>query len=174
MQNRAFKFELKGVSDEGVFTGLASVFGNVDLGFDVVEPGAFTRTLAHKGGEVPILFAHDTRQPIGLGKLQETAKGLEITGELVMETAKGKEVFALMKKGVLRGLSIGYDVVKDTIANGVRHLQELKLYEVSVVTFPMNELATVTSVKTEDIEAGQIQAFRETLAFCTKSFARDH
>ena len=49
MQNRAFKLEIKSISDQGIFKGLASVYGNVDLGGDVVEPGAFARTLAHKG-----------------------------------------------------------------------------------------------------------------------------
>jgi HK97 family phage prohead protease len=169
MQNRAFKFEIKSVNEQGVFTGMASVFGNMDLGGDVVEPGAFARTLAHKGGEVPILFAHDTRQPIGLGKVIETAKGLEVTGSLVMETRTAQETFALMKKGVLKGLSIGYDVVRDTVTNGVRHLQELKLYEISVVCFPMNELATVTAVKSSE-EADQVLKFRRMLAECKRSF----
>jgi uncharacterized protein len=171
MQNKTFKLEIKSVNEQGVFTGMASVFGNVDLGGDVVEPGAFTRTLAHKGGEVPILFAHDTRQPIGLGKVTETAKGLEVTGELVMETSKAQETYALMKKGVMKGLSIGFDTVRDVVSNGVRHLQELKLYEVSVVCFPMNEMAMVTSVKSEhDADAEQIRSFRQTLRECIKSF----
>lgn len=170
MQSRAFKLEIKSISDQGLFKGLASVYGNVDLGDDVVEPGAFTRTLAHKGGQVPILFAHDSRQPIGLGRLTDTPKGLAIEGSLVMESAKAREVFALMKKGVLRGLSIGYDSVRDTVTNGVRHLQELKLFEVSVVCFPMNELATVSDVKTQDAAAAQIRSLRLALRECGKAF----
>ncbi len=168
MQNRQVKLEIKSLTDQGVFSGMASVFGNLDLGGDVVEPGAFTRTLSHKGGEVPILFSHDTAQPIGLGKLKEGPRGLEINGELVMESPKAREVYALMKKGVLKGLSIGYDVVRDTVINGVRHLQELKLFEVSVVCFPMNEQATVTSLKTA--AETQIQSFRTTLRECKRTF----
>jgi HK97 family phage prohead protease len=137
-----------------------------------VEPGAFTRTLAHKGGEVPILFAHDARQPIGLGKVVESAKGLQIEGELELQVEKAREAYALMKRGILKGLSIGYDTIRDTVVNGVRHLQELKLYEVSIVTFPMNELATVSSVKSEDLIADQVRLFRETLRAAEKSFAR--
>jgi uncharacterized protein len=168
MQNKSFKLELKSLTDQGTFVGMASVFGNVDLGGDIVEPGAFSRTLQHKGGEVPILYQHDTRQPIGLGKVRETKAGLEITGELVMQTSKAQEAYALMKRGVLKGLSIGFDVVRDTVANGIRHLHELKLYEVSVVTFPMNELAMVSNVKSDD----PIANFRATLEACRNRFAR--
>jgi uncharacterized protein len=166
MQNKSFKLELKTLTEQGTFTGMASVFGNVDLGGDVVEPGAFTRSLQHKNGEVPILYQHDTRSPIGLGRVQETKAGLEITGELVMQTSKAQEAYALMKRGVLKGLSIGFDVVRDTVANGIRHLHELKLYEVSVVTFPMNESALVTAVKSDD----PVVNFRATLAECSKKF----
>jgi uncharacterized protein len=166
MQNKSFKLELKTLTDQGVFTGMASVFGNVDLGGDVVEPGAFSRSLMHKNGEVPILYQHDTRSPIGLGRVKETKAGLEITGELVMQTSKAQEAYALMKRGVLKGLSIGFDVVRDTVANGIRHLHELKLYEVSVVTFPMNEMASISSVKSDDSLAN----FHATLAECSKKF----
>jgi hypothetical protein len=169
MQNRAFKLEIKSISDQGIFTGMASTYNNIDLGGDIVDPGAFTRTLGHKGGQVPILFAHDSRQPIGLGRLTDTQKGLAIEGELAMEVAKAREAFALMKKNVLRGLSIGFDTVRDTVTNGVRHLQELKLYEVSVCVFPMNENATVTGVKTRDA-AAQIRSLRATLRECGKAF----
>jgi uncharacterized protein len=145
---------------------MASVFGVTDLGGDVVEPGAFSRTLQHKGGEVPILFSHDTRQPIGLGRVKETRSGLEISGELVLQSAKAMEAYHLMKKGVLKGLSIGYDSIRDTVSNGVRHLHELKLFEVSLVVFPMNESALVTAVKSDD----PVVNFRATLAECSKKF----
>jgi uncharacterized protein len=166
MQNKSFKLELKSLSEQGTFTGMASVFGVTDLGGDVVEPGAFSRTLQHKGGEVPILFSHDTRQPIGLGRVKETRSGLEISGELVLQSAKAMEAYHLMKKGVLKGLSIGYDSIRDTVSNGVRHLHELKLFEVSLVVFPMNESALVTAVKSDD----PVVNFRATLAECSKKF----
>jgi HK97 family phage prohead protease len=167
MDNKSFKLELKSLTPQGTFTGLASVFGNVDLGGDTVDSGAFARSLSHRGGDVPILFAHDQKQPVGLGKVRETGLGLEINGELVMETAKAQEVFALMKKGVLKGLSIGYDIVRNVVKDGINHLQELKLYEVSIVTFPMNELATVSSVKAQTDPDAELQSFLETVKACT-------
>jgi uncharacterized protein len=166
MQNKSFKLELKTLTEQGTFTGMASVFGVTDLGGDVVEPGAFSRTLQHKGGEVPILFSHDTRQPIGLGRVKETRSGLEISGELVLQSAKAMEAYHLMKKGVLKGLSIGYDSIRDTVSDGVRHLHELKLFEVSLVVFPMNESALVTAVKSDD----PVVNFRAILAECSKKF----
>jgi uncharacterized protein len=67
----------------------------------------------------------------------------------------------------LRGLSIGYDTVRSTMKDGVRHLHELKLYEVSVTAFPMNQLATISAVKdTTDVAA--VARFRKTLELCTK------
>jgi uncharacterized protein len=166
MDCKSFRLELKSLSEQGTFVGMASVFGVTDLGGDVVEPGAFTRTLQHKGGEVPILWQHDTKQPIGIGKARETKAGLEISGELVLQSSKAMEAYHLMRKGVLKGLSIGYDSIRDTVSNGVRHLHELKLFEVSLVTFPMNESALVTAVKSDD----PVVNFRATLAECSKKF----
>lgn len=149
MKTRHAKFLLKSVDEKGTFEGLAAVYGNVDLGDDVIEPGAFTKTLKEKEGKVPVLYQHDSRQPVGMGFLEDSKEGLLIHGELVMEVPKAQESYALMKKEVLKGLSIGYDTVvseydRDT---DIRRLKELRLWEVSLVTFPMNPEAQVTSVK---------------------------
>ena len=166
-----FRFQIKSLNEQGQFSGLASVYGNVDLGGDVVVPGAFQKTLADRGGEVPILFAHDTRQPVGLGKLKDTASGLLIEGQLILDVPKAREAYSLLKARVLKGLSIGYDTVKSDIKEGVRYLRELKLFEMSLVTVPMNEQALVTSVKAEDRQLDwQIRKFRELLQECRESF----
>ena len=166
-----FRFQIKSLNEQGQFSGLASVYGNVDLGGDVVVPGAFQKTLADRGGEVPILFAHDTRQPVGLGKLKDTASGLLIEGQLILDVPKAREAYSLLKARVLKGLSIGYDTVKSDIKAGVRYLRELKLFEISLVTVPMNEQALVTSVKAEDRQLDwQIRKFRELLQECRESF----
>ncbi len=147
MNTKAFRLELKDIGPDGVFSGVASVYGNVDLGGDAVQRGAFTKTLAERGTQVPILWQHDQTTPIGLGTLTDSADGLLITGKLSLGTTKGREAYELLKDGVVKGLSIGYEVVKQGFVGGVRHLKELKIYEVSTVTFPMNESATVTDVK---------------------------
>src|SRR6266496_3270367 len=134
MEQLNCKLQIKSITEQGQFQGLASVYGNVDLGNDIVMPGAFAKTLADRGGEVPVLFAHDMRQPVGLGKLTDTAAGLQISGQLVLSVGKAKEAYDLLRAKVLRGLSIGYDTVKSDFVNGARRLLEVKLFEVSLVT----------------------------------------
>lgn len=143
-KQRDFRFEIKEVTDEGTFEGLASVYGVLDNGGDVVEKGAFSRTLNARP-EIPILWRHD--QPIGKGVIEDSEKGLLIKGRLTMAVAQAREALALMKDGVVGGLSIGFRSVKDEVVSGVRRLKEVKLYEVSIVPFPMNEQAVVTAVK---------------------------
>lgn len=150
-QRKAFAFELKSSTDDGTFVGIASVYGNKDLQGDVVDKGAFTKTLSERGAEVPILWQHDPTMPIGLGTLTDTPGGLKITGKLSLGTTKGRDAYELLKDGVVTGLSIGYDVIKKAFKDGARHLQELKLYEVSTVTFPANEDALVGAVKSSDL-----------------------
>jgi uncharacterized protein len=147
METLSVKLNVKSLDEQGRFAGLASVFGNVDLGGDVVVAGAFSKSLSDRGSEVPILWQHDTRSPIGLGKLKETNSGLLIEGQLVMSVSRAREAYDLMKARVLKGLSIGYDTVKSDVQGGIRYLKELKLFEVSLVSIPMNEMATVQMVK---------------------------
>jgi HK97 family phage prohead protease len=162
-----FKFFMKAVADTGSFEGMAAVYGNVDLGGDVIEAGAFTRTIKNSGGKVPLLWQHDQREPIGMGILRDSKEGLMIQGKLVMESDVAQKALGLMKADVLTGLSIGYDTVVSEYdkAKDVRKLKELKLYEVSLVTFPMNPRAQVSSVKQacdnfaeflEQIKSGEI------------------
>jgi len=172
METLSVKLNVKSLSEAGQFQGLASVFGNVDLGGDVVVSGAFKRTLAARGGEVPILWQHDQRSPIGLGKLQETSSGLMVEGQLVMSVARAKEAFDLMRARVLKGLSIGYDVVREDIKGGIRYLQELKLFEVSLVSFPMNELAMVSAVKSNrPLAASSLLELQELIKNCRKTWS---
>lgn len=146
------RLEIKGVSDAGEFEGYASTFGNEDLGGDIVMPGAFTKTIS-ENKNVPILWAHNTREVIGVNKaFSEDAKGLKVTGQLVMEVQRAREVHGLMKAGAVKGLSIGYDAIRTDMSryakDGVRGLAEVKLYEYSLLPFPMNPEAQVTGIKT--------------------------
>lgn len=151
--------EVKEVTDKGVFSGYASVFGNVDLGGDVIskdEPfKEFART---RDGKVLTLFQHDSfgmtpsgGLPIGLAEIEQNSKGLKFTTELVMDDPFVQRVHKHLKAGTLRGMSIGYDVLPGgakILESGVRELTALKLWEISVVTFPMNPKAAVDAVKT--------------------------
>lgn len=149
MLTKEFKFLLKKVADDGTFTGLAAVYGNQDLGGDIIMPGAFAKTISDKQGEVPLLWQHDAREPIGLALLKDSAEGLVVDGNLVMQSPTAQKAYALMKAGVLKGLSIGYDTIVSEYdrENDIRRLKELRLWEVSTVTFPMNPRAQITDIK---------------------------
>lgn len=166
MEHNAFKFELKAVTaTDGTFEGLASTYNNVDQGGDAVLPGAFSKTLKNAKGPFPVLAGHDPREQIGYAALEDSHAGLVVKGKLVLHSEKAKQSYELMKAGALRGLSIGYDTVRSAVKDGVRQLLEVKLFEISVTPFPMNELAQVTSVKDASDPVAQ---FRRVLAQCAK------
>jgi HK97 family phage prohead protease len=145
-----FKELTKELTEQGSFEGLASVYGNVDLGGDVVEPGAFKEFNLTKDGQIRILDGHNTRAPIGKARLTDTHLGLAVKGTLEMAVARAREVHALMKAGIIDGLSIGFDILPDgaqTDEKGIRHISKIKLWEVSTTAFPMNQAATVSGVK---------------------------
>ncbi|HVY20469.1 MAG TPA: HK97 family phage prohead protease [Bauldia sp.] len=148
---------LSSVDADGTFTGYASLFGKTDLGRDVVMPGAFRASLAKRGaGGVKMLFQHDPNQPIGVWTdIREDSQGLFVKGRLTADVARAREVLALMRAGALDGLSIGYRTVrgKTDAKTGVRRLMEVDLWEISVVTFPMQPEARVSSVKALQLAA---------------------
>jgi HK97 family phage prohead protease len=151
MRVKALKLDVLGITDEGTFEGHAAAFHNTDSYGDVIEPGAFKRTLDHwrtKGKPIPILWQHNPYEPIGHTlEASEDEKGLAVKGQLILGVQKAREAYELMKAEVLGGLSIGYDTVKDRIDGRTRYLKELKLYEYSVVTWPANERATYGNLK---------------------------
>lgn len=152
-------FEIKSLAEDGTFAGYASVFGNVDSQRDRVHPGAFKTSIKNREKPVQLLWQHQWEHPIGeIATMFEDGRGLYVKGKLMMEVAKAREAYALLKSGIVRGLSIGYSVVRSrrSADSGVRELLELKLWEISLVTQPANEAAQVTVVKsrvTDDMEA---------------------
>ncbi len=155
---KTFELEIKDAKadDEfGRFDGYASTFGNVDQGFDIVDKGAFSRTVKNQKGRFPILADHDWTSHIGYNEqASEDATGLFVKGAINLKVQKGVEKFALAKQALglqtRMGLSIGYTTIQsqpDDDNPRVRHLTELKLWEYSFVTFPMNVESMVTTAK---------------------------
>lgn len=142
---------LDAVEADGTFSGYASLFNKADLGRDVIEPGAFARSIAaRKAGGVRMLFQHDPNQPIGTWKvLREDARGLFVSGRLAAGSERAGEVLSLLRAGALDGLSIGFRTVRARTdkAAGVRRILEADLWEISVVTFPMMPEARIDRVK---------------------------
>jgi HK97 family phage prohead protease len=142
---------LSEVEADGSFHGYASLFGETDLNRDVVLPGAFGKSIRQRGAAgIRMLFQHDPASPIGVWReVREDARGLFVSGRLMPEVAKAREVLALMRAGAIDGLSIGFRTVRGRTdaKSGVRRLIEVDLWEISVVTFPMLPAARVSAVK---------------------------
>lgn len=165
---KAFKFELESSDESGEFSGYAAVFGNRDSGDDIIEKGAFSKTIREDFDRIKILALHnDCWLPVGKPiELREDEKGLFIRGK-ISDTSMGRDIQTLLKDGVLNELSIGYDAVAFDFDSetGVRHLKEIRLWEVSVVTWAMNDQARIEEVKSvaEDLRS-EIKAGRLTRA----------
>jgi len=147
-------FEIK-ADEQGYFTGYASAFDVVDNQKDSIQQGAFLESLAKKdnGKKIKFLWQHDSSQPIGyFEEIYEDFYGLFVKGKFLLELEKAQEAYTLLKAGAVEGLSIGYRTKKAKIdpKTGVRQIQQLDLFEISLVTFPANDAATVRMVKAKD------------------------
>jgi HK97 family phage prohead protease len=156
MERKRFGLKFKSVDDTGTFIGSGAVYNNVDLGGDKIMPGAFTRTLA-AGKQFPLLWQHDPSNPIGTAKVTDTPQGLQVEGTLLLQDPTALKAYTFLKAGVIKGLSIGYETLQSSMEGDVRVLKELRLWELSVVTFPMNESAVVGSVKSLSVSDDEVQ-----------------
>jgi HK97 family phage prohead protease len=156
-------FRCKSVQEAGRFGGYASVFYIEDSQNDMVLPGAFAE--AEEGGRpVKLLWQHRHDAPIGVvDTLKEDGYGLYMEAALNLDVAQGREAYALLRSGAVNGLSIGYQARESEYdhARGVRLLTSVRLWEVSLVTFPSNEMATVRAVKGSLTVRDAEQALRE-------------
>lgn len=163
MDYASFSFREVKVADdkEMSFTGYGAVFNNIDSYGDVIMPGAFQNSLAQlksSGMQLPMLLNHggmglsaDDMMPIGVWPgLAEDGVGLAVEGKLA-KTQRAVESYELLKMGAITGMSIGYIAKKFEARtrpeDPKRRLIEIDLKEVSLVTFPANGKARVSSVK---------------------------
>lgn len=153
MDNGNIFLEIKSVGEDGTFSGIASVYGVQDSYGDIIEKGAFTKTL-QENPEVPILWQHDDSEVIGKGTVTENGSRIMLSGQLDLEDQTAVKAYRKMKNKLVKGLSIGFMSIKRTFGEEdgkyIRRIQELKLMEVSVVTFPALQQAQITSVKSTD------------------------
>lgn len=140
-------------AEKGIVEGYASKFGNIDQVGDVVEKGAFTKSIQQGASRVRFLWQHNKQEPIGvIQEIREDDHGLYIKAEFA-NTQRAQETRELMKMGALDSFSIGYRVPKDKIVveqtkeGQIQRLKEIHLFEVSVVTFPCNVEARLTGIK---------------------------
>lgn len=151
LKHKSLQFELSGADEEqGIFEGYASVFGVLDSDGDIVDRGAFTKTIAEgmaKDGATILALHNDRLLPVGKTlELREDDIGLYIKG-YISPTSMGKDVRILVRDRVLKELSIGYMVKRYTVRADARHLEEIELLEISVVTWAANSSAKISGYK---------------------------
>ena len=172
------ELNVKEDAEDGSFVGYASIFGNKDLGGDVVEEGAFVKSLRkRKAKQVKMLWQHKTDMPIGVyDRISEDGDGLKVSGRLALGTQGGRDAYELLKMGAIDGLSIGYkaDPAKQYYDDRKRkrHLKEVDLMEISLVTFPMNPQATIQAVKGIDRTIRDWEKFLRDEGDLTRSEAK--
>jgi hypothetical protein len=144
--------EMKDVGEDGSFTGLASTFGGKPDSYgDTIANGAFVDTIAkggYGGNGIKMLWQHDRTKPIGVWtEMVETKKGLQVKGQIAINTSLGRDAYELLKIGAINAMSIGFDSVEAESTKTGRLFKKVELYEVSLVTFPANTGARITGVK---------------------------
>lgn len=153
MIEKSFKLNLKAIEEKdnfGYFEGYAAIFGEKDLVGDIIRRGAFKKTLEswrNARKNIPLLYQHE--ETIGvITEAFEDDIGLYVKGEINLNVEEGRKAYELLKQGALQGLSFGYEVLQSRWAkDGTREILEVKLWEVSLVTFPAQEKTKILSFK---------------------------
>lgn len=168
--NREYRDVLARADESGSgMSGHASDFGSVDSYGTAIKRGAFRKTLRERSDRIPVLWNHDSNFPIGKPtELKEDATGLRFTAKISEGTTTGRDVMALLRDGVPLGMSFGFETIKDRAVTDddeidltnapdyfkskdgrkqVRIIEEVRLWEISAVTFPSNVKATISDVR---------------------------
>lgn len=149
MERKQIQAEIKADGEAGTITGYGSVFGNVDNGGDIVQRGAFAASLAKQSPLM--LLGHDPNAVLGVwDEAKEDDRGLFMRGRINLDTQLGRDAYSNIKFSAIKGLSIGYKVHKSDYEGRSRVIKEAGLFEVSVVSMPMNEQAQISAVKAMD------------------------
>jgi hypothetical protein len=146
---RHLAFAVKATDGIGAFEGLAAVYLRRDDMGDIIEPGAFREQLQQQTA-FPLLWQHDLDQVLGVVRVEDTSAGLRVRGRLNLAVARAQEVYELIKQGAVRGLSIGFNTLDAVWRGATRHVQKIRLYEISLTSWPAQPLAIVETVKAAD------------------------
>lgn len=156
MRTKCFNIQVKSVDlEEGVISGYASVFGNVDSYGEIVVKGAFSKSIEkieRAGKVISVFYGHNMEDPrANIGRvieLREDSHGLFFKAQLDLSgDTYGSLVYEQLKDGRLDSLSFGFSVINGANTEDGYELRELELYEISVVPIPANQEALITEVK---------------------------
>lgn len=152
MDYKAMQFKAEDIdADKRIISGYASTY-DLDQGGDIIVRGAFSKTLETNAKRVKVLWQHNSQMPIGRPvSMKEDDRGLYVES-YIAKTRQGDEALELAREGIIDSMSIGYMVREsDYKDDGVRVIKELDLMEYSLVTWPMNESAIITGVKSLEV-----------------------
>lgn len=123
------------------FAGYAALFDIPDAGRDTIRRGAFARTLAARSGPLPLYWQHRPDQPIGvIEQASEDARGLRVIARVDSPDSRAAHLLA---EGKVSGLSFGFRAREARYSSSGRELLEVELFEVSLVTHPLQHGARV-------------------------------
>lgn len=168
MNNMIFKSTQMGElidADEkaGIVKGYGSIFGNVDSDGDIINRGAYKKTITESGKRVKYLYQHDMDKPIGkMVHLEEDEKGLVFEAQ-IPKTRLGMDVIELIKGGVITENSVGILPIQKEMIGENRHINEVRLFEISAVTLAANDQAMIMDVK-GNIDTEKVLAKYDRLA----------
>lgn len=152
--------------DDGAFEGVAVPFDTLDSYGTTFDRRAF----AWDGQSLPALWSHIPNEVVGqVHTVAVEPDGLHIRGNLNLDIQRAREVRSMLTKGDIRGLSIGFQRLKDEARGRVRHITAAKLHEISFVAMPSIPGAHVKSVRTN---SGDLAGFVEAVMACTNSLRR--
>ncbi len=140
--------EIRDADDKSmIIQGYGSYFDNKDSDGDVIRKGAYKKTIEENGSRVKYLYQHKMDQPIGkMNELFEDDKGLVFEAKMA-DTQLGRDVYTLMKEGIINENSVGIMPIQKENKEGYREMTEVKLFEISAVTLASNDEAKILDVK---------------------------
>lgn len=155
METLDARLEFKASGKKGGFEGYAAVFGNKDLGDDIILPGAFESVRTTKDGKLRIALYHDLERLMALADYSQDDNGLHVKGQVNMNVSYAKDAYELMADGSLDGMSVGFNILpggstwekSEEDGYPIRIISKAELWEASVVPFGMNPEAKIDSVK---------------------------
>lgn len=166
---KSVPFDVSDMSEKGDFgyiKGIASYFGNVDSDNDIIDKGAYTKTLQENRMRIKYCEQHDIRKAFGkFEELYETQTSLDFLAAIPLKSDSSRDMYERIKGGVIDENSVGIIVTKgmpDESNKSIRRIKEVRLLEISAVTLAANDLARITDVKGWNKE--------EQLNFLTKKY----
>lgn len=156
--------EVREEGGQGFFSGYITAWGTTDSYNSTFVKGSFKKTIEERGHRIKVLDNHDANKVIGkVTEIREDDHGVYVEGQLTMAVEKARDVFEHIRANVLDTLSFGFKTLSDKYVQGVRNITEVKLFEVSPVTFEANEAAMITDVREDENDEQRATDFNQTV-----------